>query len=89
MENGGAEQDPEDWWRAMCTAIKKVLAAGGVSPRQIAGLSFCGQMQGLVLVDEEGRPVRRSMSYMDNRAKEELRADLGRGIKIAGSMVIS
>lgn len=84
LENGGAEQDPEDWWRAMCAATKKVLAVSGVSPRQIAGLSFCGQMQGLVLVDEEGRPVRRSMSYMDNRVKEELKAGLGHGFKIAG-----
>jgi xylulokinase len=84
MENGGAEQDPDDWWRAMCTATKKVLAASGVSARQIAGLSFCGQMQGLVLVDQTGTPVRRSMSYMDNRAKQEFKAGLGSGIKIAG-----
>lgn len=84
VENGGVEQDPDDWWRAMCRTTKQVLAASGLSPRRIAGLSFCGQMQGLVLVDKNGAPVRRGMSYMDNRAKEELKAGLGRGIKIAG-----
>lgn len=42
MENGGVEQDPEDWWRAMCRATRQVLAVSGISPHQIAGLSFCG-----------------------------------------------
>jgi xylulokinase len=84
LDNGGAEQEPDDWWRAMCRATKQVLAVSGIAPDQIAGLSFCGQMQGLVLVDAEGAPVRRSMSYMDNRAKQELKEGLGRGLKIAG-----
>lgn len=84
VEDGGVEQDPEDWWRAMCKTTREVLAASGVSPQQIAGLSFCGQMQGLVLVDAQGAPVRRGMSYMDNRAKEELKEGLGHGLKIAG-----
>ena len=68
----------------MCRATKQVLAVSGIAPDQIAGLSFCGQMQGLVLVDAEGAPVRRSMSYMDNRAKQELKEGLGRGLKIGG-----
>lgn len=84
MENGGAEQDPDDWWRAMCNTTRKVLAESGVSANRIAGVSFCGQMQGLVLVDKNGAPVRRGMSYMDNRAKQEIKEGLGRGIKIAG-----
>lgn len=84
VQNGGVEQDPEDWWRAMCRATRKVTAASGLSARQIAGLSFCGQMQGLVLVDAEGVPIRRSMSYMDNRAQQELKEGMGSGIKIAG-----
>ncbi len=84
MENGGVEQEPDDWWRAMCNTTKKVLAESGVSTHRIAGLSFCGQMQGLVLVDKKGAPVRRGMSYMDNRAKQELKEGLGTGIKIAG-----
>ena len=84
VENGGVEQDPDDWWRAMGNTTRKVLAKSGITPERIAGLSFCGQMQGLVLVDKKGTPVRRGMSYMDNRAKEELKAGLGRGIRIAG-----
>src|SRR5690554_3255702 len=72
-ENGGAEQDPYDWWRAMCKTTKEVLAKSGVSAGQIQGVSFCAQMQGLVLVDRKGEPVRRAMSYMDNRAQREIK----------------
>ena len=44
-------------------------------------------MQGLVLVDKEGKPVRRAMSYMDQRAKEELKKGMAHGVQIAGASV--
>lgn len=87
LENGGAEQEPEEWWQAMCRTTRELLAKADVRPDQIAGLSFCSQMQGLVLTDREGRPVRRAMSYMDQRAGEELRRGLAHGPQIAGANV--
>ena len=42
-----------------------------VTPAQVTGISFCSQMQGMVLVDENGRALRRPMSYMDQRALAE------------------
>ncbi|MFB0921566.1 MAG: FGGY family carbohydrate kinase, partial [Oscillospiraceae bacterium] len=57
LPNGGAEQQPDDWWEAMCVTTKQVLAESGISPEAVEGLSFCSQMQGLVLVDENGTPV--------------------------------
>lgn len=68
LAGGGAEQDPEEWWQAMCRTTRELFAKTDVRPEQIAGLSFCSQMQALVLVDREGTPVRRAMSYMDQRA---------------------
>ena len=47
-------------------------------------MAFCCQMQGLVLVDGEGKPVRPAMSYMDQRAVEQRHRGIGRGLKIAG-----
>ena len=41
-------------------------------------------MQGLVLVDEDGVPVRHPMSYMDQRASEEMKEGIGKGLKVAG-----
>jgi xylulokinase len=82
--DGGAEQDPEEWWDALRASTAEVLASGGVKPREIDGISFCSQMQGLVLVDKQGRALRPAMSYMDQRAREELRQGMQRGIKIGG-----
>lgn len=70
-ENGGVEQEPNEWWNAMCITTKKVLSENNVSSDKIEGISFCAQMQGLVLVDETGEAVRPSMSYMDCRARKE------------------
>ncbi len=58
-----------------------------ITPDMVAGISFCSQMQGLVLVDREGRTVRRPMSYMDQRAREEIRKGIANGIQIAGANV--
>ncbi len=84
LEGGGAEQDPAEWWSAMCATTRRLLQKTGVDPGEIAGISFCSQMQGLVLVDENGSPVRRAMSYMDQRARRELQEGMGHGLRIAG-----
>lgn len=82
--NGGAEQDPDEIWNAMCFTTKKVIEASGISPGEIQGISFCSQMQGLVLVDKNGEPVRRFMSYMDQRAYREIKEGIAHGIQISG-----
>ena len=84
LENGGIEQEPADWWKAMCITTKDVLKECNISPDRIKGISFCAQMQGLVLTDKKGIPVRRAMSYMDYRGKNELKDGLGNGLKISG-----
>lgn len=84
LENGGAEQDASEWWEALCLTTKSLFAATTLQPSQIAGISFCSQMQGLVLVDRDGTPVRRPMSYMDQRAKQEIKKGIENGIKVAG-----
>lgn len=83
-DKGGAEQNPEDWWSAMCSTTKKILSDKNLSNENIKGISFCSQMQGLVLVDKQGNPVRRAMSYMDFRAEKEFKDGLSNGIKVDG-----
>ena len=87
MDDGGAEQDGDDWWKAMCESTTEMFSKTDIKPQQVAGISFCSQMQGLVLVDENGVPVHRPMSYMDQRAKEEIKAGIANGIQIAGANV--
>ena len=82
--DGGAEQHADEWWEAMCKSTRELLDATGVAPAEIKGISFCSQMQGLVLVDKEGVPVRHPMSYMDQRASKQMEEGIGQGVKIAG-----
>ncbi|MCG8615205.1 MAG: FGGY-family carbohydrate kinase, partial [Desulfobacterales bacterium] len=66
--DGGAEQRADDWWAALCEGTREVLALAKTPPDQVAGISFCCQMQALILVDDTGTPVRNPMGYMDGRA---------------------
>ncbi|MCR5544849.1 MAG: FGGY-family carbohydrate kinase [Lachnospiraceae bacterium] len=87
VDNGGAEQDVEEWWSAMCISTKNVFDKTKIQPSQISGISFCSQMQGLVLVDKNGTPVHRPMSYMDQRATKELKEGIAYGPQIAGANI--
>ncbi len=87
MPDGGAEQDPDEWWAAMCNTTKKLFAESDITPDKVAGISFCSQMQGLVLVDKDGKPVHRAMSYMDQRARKQLKEGLAYGPQIAGANI--
>ena len=89
LDNGGAEQDADEWWNAMCETTRKLFALADVRPEDVEGISFCSQMQGLVLVDREGNAVRRPMSYMDQRARKEIRDGMAHGLQIAGANVVN
>ena len=68
LPNGGAEQDPEEWWDALCATTQELVARYPEWTSRIAGISFCAQALSLVLLDQHARPVRNSMSYMDQRS---------------------
>lgn len=84
LDNGGAEQDTEEWWEAMEICTQNILKKTGISPDEIQGIAFCSQMQGLVLVDENGKALRRPMSYMDQRAEAEMMETENFGPTVAG-----
>lgn len=86
--DGGAEQDADEWWEAMCVTTKVVFKkCPEIKKEQIEGISFCSAMQGLVLVDKEGNCIRRPMTYMDQRAREELKKGIAYGFQVAGAEV--
>ena len=84
LPGGGAEQDADEWWAAMVKSTRRLLEKTGTDPKSIAGISFCSQMQGLVLVDEAGCALRRPMSYMDQRGSREFAACQTHGLTISG-----
>ena len=72
-QNGWAEQDPEDWWRAACAGLQSVLTESGVSAAEISGVGLSGQMHGLVLLDGAGAVLRPAILWCDGRTGEECR----------------
>lgn len=67
-KNGWAEQKPDDWWLHTCNAIKKLKKQHNISRTQIKGIGISYQMHGLVIVDETGKPLRKSIIWCDSRA---------------------
>ena len=70
-QNGWAEQDPADWWRAAVETIRQVLARSGVDARDVKALGISGQMHGLVMLDEAGEVLRPSIIWCDQRTQAE------------------
>ncbi|AIF52533.1 FGGY-family carbohydrate kinase [Pelosinus sp. UFO1] len=62
------EQNPVEWWQAICEAIKEVLHKGAIQPGSIAGIGIDGQSWSCLPVDREGKPLRNAMIWMDRRA---------------------
>jgi len=69
--NGWAEQDADDWWNAAQVTIRSVLAKSGVNAEDVKGLGISGQMHGLVLTDENGIALRKSIIWCDGRTQAE------------------
>lgn len=88
LPNGGAEQDPQEWWDALKSTTKTVFEKCDIRPDQIEGISFCSQAQGLVLVDKDGKEVHRAFSYMDQRATKEIKENMAYGLQIAGGNIL-
>lgn len=68
---GWAEQNPEWWVQAAFASIRDVVESPQVSCDQIAGISFSGQMHGLVPLDHSGRVIRNSILWCDQRTQEQ------------------
>lgn len=66
-----AEQDPEDWWKATVSSIKKVIKDSKISPENISGLGLSGQMHGLVLIDKDYNVLRPAILWCDVRTTEQ------------------
>ena len=66
---GWSEQQPEDWYRQTISGLKELLADTDRS--QAAGISFGGQMHGLVVLDQDDKVIRPAILWNDGRTGEE------------------
>lgn len=67
---GWSEQNPEDWYKRAMDGIKELIAEA--DKRQIAGISFGGQMHGLVVLDEKDQVIRPAILWNDGRTGERV-----------------
>ena len=66
---GWSEQKPEDWWEAVKAGLKELTE--GFDKSQIGGISFGGQMHGLVILDENDEVIRPAILWNDGRTTKE------------------
>ena len=66
---GWSEQNPEDWWKESIEGIKELTAECDKS--QVAGISFGGQMHGLVILDADDNVIRPAILWNDGRTGKE------------------
>ena len=70
LPNGGAEQDPDDWWNAIISTTKKLLSKGMIPPENIVAISCSTQWSGTVAVDKDGNHLMNSIIWMDSRGAD-------------------
>jgi len=68
---GWAEQDPEDWWKAVYSTINAVLAKSGINAADVKGVGLSGQMHGAVLLDSYNKVLRNAIIWCDQRSTAE------------------
>ena len=66
--SGWSEQNPTDWFLAVKEGLKELAAC---ADEKIAGISFGGQMHGLVILDKDDNVLRPAILWNDGRSTEE------------------
>ena len=69
-KEGWAEQNPQDWWRAFETGILELLE--DYDAKEVEGISFGGQMHGLVILDDHDEVIRPAILWNDGRTKKQV-----------------
>src|SRR6266852_330158 len=81
---GWAETDPADWWQAVRKAVGGLAAE---HRRSITAVGLSGQMHGVVLTSEDGRPARPAILWPDGRAVAELQLYRSPSPRLRGQLV--
>lgn len=68
LHSGWAEQDPQEWRKAMIETIPAALTDASVNTNDVASISFCAGAHSFVLEDCNGTILRPAMMWMDQRS---------------------
>jgi len=84
LRRGGAEQDPEDWWRAIVGATKSLVGKNVVRASDVVAVSCSAQWSGTVAVDRDGHALMPAIIWMDLRGGPYVKRLTGGRFEIAG-----
>ncbi len=84
LPGGGAEQDPEDWWRALVAATRRLLARHAGSRDEIVAVCCSTQGEGTVPVGEDGAPLMPCILWMDMRGAPSLHRRFHGPVNVSG-----
>jgi xylulokinase len=84
LPGGGAEQDPEQWWRAVAGAAREALQGSGLAPESVVAVRCTTQWAVTVPVGADGRALANAISWMDTRGGPYVRKLAGGPVKVAG-----
>jgi xylulokinase len=76
LPHGGVEQNPDDWWRAICTATRRLLVQQSAAA-DVRGICVTAQWAGTIAIDEKGIPLTRALIWMDDRGAPHIRQRIG------------
>lgn len=68
---GWSEQNPLDWWSAVCTATKAVLKKASIAGDEVSAIGLSGQMHGSVFLADGTKPLRPALLWNDQRTAAE------------------
>jgi len=66
-----AEQEPDDWWRAIVSTTRQVMQQAGAAPGDILSIAHTTQLLGIVPMGADGHPLRPAIIWLDCRAAEQ------------------
>ena len=84
LPGGGAEQDPDDWWRAIRAASAALRERHPAEFARVTAICMSSQWGGLVPVDADGRHVHPALTWMDSRGRAYSEALTGGGLRVPG-----
>jgi xylulokinase len=82
--HGVAEQDPQDWWKALKEVVGVLTASTPAAERRLRALSLSAQMCGVVPVDASGEALRPCMTWLDTRSATFAKAMMGGWPRFSG-----
>ncbi len=84
LGNGGAEQDPNDWWAAITTAVQRLVGGGHVPATDIVAVSVTSQWSGTVAVDANSQHLYPAVIWMDSRGAPYIEEVIKGRVNLAG-----